>query len=41
MKEIKGGHGGNFMRKFPYTDSTELIIYEPKVKKKRNFDFLP
>ena len=29
------------MRKFPYTDSTELIIYEPKVKKKRNFDFLP
>lgn len=29
------------MRKFPYTDSTELIIYEPKVKKKRNFNFLP
>ncbi len=29
------------MKKFPYTDSTELIIYEPKVKKKRNFNFLP
>ena len=29
------------MKKFPYTDSTELIIYEPKHKKKRNFNFLP
>ena len=25
------------MRKYPYTDSTEIIMYEGKIKKKRNF----
>ncbi len=29
------------MKKFPYTDSTEMIIYEPKTKKKHNPNFLP
>lgn len=30
------------MKKYPYTDSTELIMYEPKVKKKKNKGiFLP
>ena len=30
------------MKKYPYTDSTELICYEPKIKKKRNFSaFVP
>ncbi len=25
------------MKKYPYTDSTEIIMYTPKIKKKRNF----
>ena len=30
------------MKKYPYTDSTEIIMYEPKKKKHRNFKkFVP
>ncbi len=33
--------GSSFMKKYPYTNSTELIEYRPKIKKRRSGMFLP